>query len=414
MNELLLLTTSELSRRLRSRAFQLGTLAGVLGIAFAILLPFLTERASFSSDRVVLVGPPDLTGPARRLIAKTEDTAAELPAGTPVDEALLKRYKVGEALSLERAPGPQLHVTVYAKDISTLPHRPYGNALVPLNSAIVNGQPTERLSNVSDYPLEVRGVGTKFVNQDASQVAYSIGFTFLFLLYMVIVIQAGAIMSAIVEEKTSRLSEVLVATVNPANLLTGKVVASAVAAILQAAIWLVTAIVTGLFLTRLLASGTGHQAADATSFMRALDALPAFSGGAIFLFFLWFIIGFMQCALLIAGAAALVNRTEDSQSVTIPVLIPFIVAFGVASFALNEPNAGFVTATSFIPMFAPFVMFARSIVGSVPLWQEVLAIAINLVAIWLFAIGGGKLYRTGMISTGTAPSWRQVWAVLRS
>jgi ABC-type Na+ efflux pump permease subunit len=413
MSELLLITGAELSRRLRSRAFQLGTLAGVIGIFFVMLLPFITAKARISTDELILIGPKDLTAPARVLLSKTEDVTAELPAGTPVDEELLKAHKAAEALVLERTSAPQLKLTIYAKDISTLPRRPYANALAPLNTAVATGTATDKLTNFNDYQIEVRGVGTKFANQDASEVAYSIGFTFLFLLYMVIVIQASAIMSAIVEEKTNRLSEVLVSTVSPSNLLAGKVIASAIAAIAQAAIWLASAVGAGLILGRLLSSGTGHKAQAAERFMHALNALPAFSGGAVLLFFLWFVIGFMQCALLIAGVAALVNRVEDSQSVTIPVLVPFIIAFGIASFALNEPSATLVISTSFIPIFAPFVMFARSIVGSVPAWQQTLAIVINVIAIWLFAIMGGKLYRTGMLSSAS-PSLRQVWAVLRS
>jgi ABC-2 type transport system permease protein len=412
MNEVVTLALSELSRRLRSRVFLVGTGIGVAGIALAMLLPFFMHSARLQSAVLILVGPPELTAAAKPLLPSGLRVAAALPAETVVDEALLERYKASEALVLARAIRG-LHVTVYAKDLSQLSKRPYANTLFPLNAALAERRSLTDVVRLTDHPIEVRGVGTRFASQDASRAAFGVAFTFTFVLYLVILVQSSSIMSAVMEEKTNRIAEILVSIVDPANLLIAKIVASAVAAFIQVIVWLGTAAFFGAILLRHIARGRDESAGEAAKFSAALHA-GAFSEQAILLFFIWFTIGFLQSSLLIAGTAALVSRAEDAQSVMVPALMPIIAAFAIANIALADASAGWAVAASFIPTIAPFVMFARSVVSEVPVWQQALSVLTNVAAIWLLAVFAGKLYRAGMTSGGASPSLRQFIAILRS
>ncbi len=414
MNELWTLLRAETIRRLRSRVFVIATLGGVLGLGVTLLLPYaITTRADH--DVAVLIGPADLTAAAKELIKPGETVAAMLPPGTPVNEELFRAHKASEAIVLERGGDARLHVTVWAKDISQLSKRPYGDALAPLNAAVARGTPPSEAAGYQDFPIDVRGVDTKYASRDASMAASGIGFAFTFLLYIAVIIQSTSIMSAVVEEKTSRIAEILVSIVNPANLMVAKIISSAIAATIQVLVWLTAGAFIGIaILGNVAKSAKGPDAADAAAMSRALSASSAISVHAVLWFFIWFAVGFLQCSLLIAGVAALVTRTEEMQSITLPVIMPVAAAFILATFALNDPGAKAAVVTSYLPLFAPFVMYARSIVGNVPIWQQVVSLALNGACVWLFAVLGGKLYRAGMLSTGGPPNFKQFLAILRS
>jgi ABC-2 type transport system permease protein len=94
--------------------------------------------------------------------------------------------------------------------------------------------------------------------------------------------------------------------------------------------------------------------------------------------------------------------------------MPIVFAFIIAIAALGSPDAPLAVVCSYLPLLAPFVMFARIAVSNVPLWQIGISVAINLVALYVIAVLAGKIYRVGMLLYGRAPNFRQVWSVIRS
>jgi ABC-2 type transport system permease protein len=117
--------------------------------------------------------------------------------------------------------------------------------------------------------------------------------------------------------------------------------------------------------------------------------------------------------VLFAAGGSLVNRSEDVGSISGPLYIPILGAYIIAQFALQYPNAPNVVAFSFVPLLAPFVMFTRVVVGSVPAWQLVLSISINVLAAIALAWFSGRVYRVGMLLYGRFPSPRQIVAAMR-
>jgi ABC-2 type transport system permease protein len=143
-------------------------------------------------------------------------------------------------------------------------------------------------------------------------------------------------------------------------------------------------------------------------------SLTGISGHDVAGFVVFFLVGYLQMATLFAAVGSLINRTEDIGSLGAPLFIPIVGAFLIAMTALQVPEAPFVVVTSFIPLIAPFVMFARIVVSSVPLWQIALSLAINLAAIYAISVIGGKIYRIGMLLYGRPPKAAQLWHALRS
>jgi ABC-2 type transport system permease protein len=97
-----------------------------------------------------------------------------------------------------------------------------------------------------------------------------------------------------------------------------------------------------------------------------------------------------------------------------PVVLPVVAAFIIAISALAVPDSPAVVVTSFIPLIAPFVMFARIVVSSVPAWQVGLSLAINVIAIGVIAVLGGRIYRVGMLLYGRTPRPSQIWQAMKS
>jgi len=232
------------------------------------------------------------------------------------------------------------------------------------------------------------------------------------ILYLAIILNAQSILASVAEEKTSRIAELLAATVAPAQLLAGKILATAASGALQIALWIGAA----YFAAPLIAAqNTDPSAPAAASSTDALfGVLNTLGPPVVAAFAVFFLIGFIQFALLYAGAASLISRTEDIGSVVAPLVIPVVAGFLVAQVAVVAPNAANVVVLSMIPLLAPFVMFARIAVATIPLWQIALSLLINLGAIAVIAIFAGKLYRVGLLTYGRPPRLAQVWAVLRS
>jgi ABC-2 type transport system permease protein len=172
-------------------------------------------------------------------------------------------------------------------------------------------------------------------------------------------------------------------------------------------IWVVTAALLGGG-----ASSGGAEAAAAPSSgaLSGLGVIPPFELAG---FFIFFILGYLQLAMLFASAGSLISRTEDLGSVSGPLIIPVIGALFIAIAALGFPDAPWIVGASLVPLIAPFVMFARIAVSNVPVWQVALSLVINVAAVWVISILAGRLYRVGMLLYGRTPKLRQVWATIR-
>jgi ABC-2 type transport system permease protein len=227
---------------------------------------------------------------------------------------------------------------------------------------------------------------------------------------MLILINSQLVTSSVAEEKTSRIAELLVASVNPMALLSGKILAGGALALLQMVVWVGAAILSG--------HPTGgvppSQADDASDIFSLANVFDVLTPPVVVAFVIFFAIGFLQLSTIFAAMASLINRTEDLGSVTGPLTIPVVAALFVAIGALGSPDAPWAVITSFVPVISPFIMFARIAVSNVPLWQIMLSLAINLVALYLIVLFAGKVYRVGMLMYGRAPKFSQVWSVIRS
>ena len=412
MNTLGVVFTAEFTRRIRSRAFIAGSVIGAASIVLIAVLPALLGGAlSSSTKNVVLAGDPKLVATAKTLLAHDFEITATVPAlASPPTMAYLDAHGKASAVAVLTRRADGLHVVAYARDPSVF-REDFGRDLAPMQVALATNVPVERVAKHLDVPVEVRDVSGRFADVSAADAAKGIAYLFVMLLYLSILLNAQAIMTSVAEEKTSRIAELLVATLDPTRLLAAKILASAATGFIQLGVW----IVVGIFAGRAVTTMFSHQSASASSATSAsaFGALSV-SSGEILAFLAFFAVGFAQYGVLYAAAASLINRTEDLGSVAGPLVVPVVAGIILAQLGLQFPNSPNVVVCSMIPLISPFVMFTRIAVTDVPAWQIALSLGLDVAAAVLLAWLAGKVYRVGLLLYGRPPSLRQVIATLRA
>jgi len=400
VNDFIVVYSTELMRRIKSRPFQIGLLIGIVSIALFTKLPDLLRNAGSHQTNVVLAAPAAVLDRAKALLANDYAIVATTADATTPNAASLKSHDASAWIAITDAKG--LKVVVYAKDPSKN-WSTVGRRLAPLNVALATDVSQARLATLMSVPVDVQALDAHFSSAAQADAAEGIAFTLLIFLYMLILINSQLVMSSVAEEKTSRIAELLVASISPVPLLYGKIAVATTLALLQLFIWVTVGLLLG---------------ANGMHTGRSIDPGAILAGGVtateIVSFLILFLLGFGQLSMLMAGLGSLVNRTEDLGSVSIPVVMPVVFAFILAIVAIQVPDLPWIVGVSFVPLVSPFVMFARIAVTDVPIWQIALCVAINLVALWAIAIAAGKLYRVGMLLYGRAPNFKQVWQVIRS
>ncbi len=407
MNTVGVVFTAEFVRRIKSRAFIFGTIIGAASVLLISILPSILGGALTSAGkRIVLVGDSTLTATARTLLQRDFDVTATLPKldGKPTTAFLDAHGKASAVAVLVRA-ADGLHVTAYARDPSSF-RSGFGRDLAPLQVALATGVPVQRVAGHLTAPVDVRDIEGRFADANAADAAKGVAYLFVMLLYVSILLNAQSILASVAEEKTSRIAELLVAMIDPAQLLAAKILASAATGFIQLALWIATGIVGGRAVTQMFVRG--DVPADSGFGMLAISSTE------ILTFIVFFVVGFAQYGVLYAAAASLINRTEDVGSVSGPLAIPVVAAIVLAQLGLAFPNSANAVTFSMVPLIAPFVMFTRIAVSTVPVWQLVLSLAINVAAAVLLAYSAGKIYRVGLLLYGRGPSIKQIVATLRT
>lgn len=394
---------AEILRRIRSRVFKIGLAVGLVAIFLLMKMPTLLGAAFEGSNKIVIVGDPPVAASAKALLSHDYTVAATLPPQV-VTSTTLREHDAGAALDL-KAGNHGLAVTIYARDPSSMRRIQVERDLLPLQLELTMHRSPQEIATFERFPVDLQMIDSRFASSAQAQSAQGIAYTLLIFLYIMILMNSQFVMSSVAEEKTSRIAELLVACLEPSALLIGKVAACAVLALLQLVIWIAAG---ALF------SGGGVSANQSGNPFSLTGLFDVVTPGVLVAFLLFFVFGFLQFSTLLAAFASLVNRTEDLGSIAAPLFPLIIAAFFISLPALSSPDASWAVIFSFIPLFAPFVMFARIAVSDVPTWQIFASLLINAGALWLIAVFGGKLYRVGMLLYGRAPSLTQVLAILRA
>ena len=260
------------------------------------------------------------------------------------------------------------------------------------------------------------------------------------LIYIFVAMFSGMVMGSVIEEKSSRVVEVLVSSVKSIDLMFGKIIGVALVALTQFALWIVlTFAIVGIggaaFGPKLLQKmqgsntmeqtaqmatmGTGFNIQDAVATMEdsglktILTTLGNIHWGQLIIAFLvYFVLGYLLYASLFAAVGSAVENESDSQQLQLPITIPLIIGFFIALMAMRNPYSQVVWWGSMIPFTSPIVMLARIPYG-VPGWELILSIAILIATFALCAWASAKIYRAGILIFGKKSTWADLWKWLK-
>lgn len=261
-----------------------------------------------------------------------------------------------------------------------------------------------------------------------------IGGGFGYLIMMFIIIYGGFVMRSVIEEKTSRIIEVIISSVKPFQLMLGKIIGTSLAGITQFVIWIICGIlllslvmlVFGLTPTLDTNVSMPPGAADAFAGMQAdstvqlyIQELFLIPWAMLISFFLvYFILGYLIYSSIYAAIGAAVDNETDTQQFILPIILPLMLGIYVGFFSVfNNPHGPIAVAFSLFPLTSPIVMLMRLPgglgEGGVPIWQLVTSIALLVATflgiVWLAA----KIYRVGILMYGKKPSYKELFKWLK-
>lgn len=441
MSKIFLVLEREFLTRVRKKSFIIMTILAPLLFAGLMVVPMIIATMDDTKERSIAV--IDDSGLFKNKITETEYLKFVYLDGVTVSDIQSTFSESGYYAVLyigSMVANTPDAVILYSDK------QPSMDITSHISSAIKNEIETQKLKtydieNLDDIlksiKTNVRGRTIKWskdgeAKESSSELVFGLAYILSFLVYMLIFMFGSQVMRGVIEEKTSRVVEVIVSSVKPFQLMMGKILGIAAVSLLQIVIWLIltfglVSAAGSIFLdsskkvvaqketvTNLMEQAgvaqTVTEAADQPSF--ANEMMTALSninfvliiGGFIF----FFIGGYLLYAAMFAAVGSAVDSEADTQQLILPVTIPLILAIVVMVSGLKSPDGSLTFWFSIIPFTSPIIMITRLPYG-VPTWELALSAAllvISFVAItWLAA----KIYRVGILLYGKKHTWKEMW-----
>jgi ABC-2 type transport system permease protein len=260
-----------------------------------------------------------------------------------------------------------------------------------------------------------------------NEIKVIIGGLFGYLIMMFIVIYGNFVMRSVIEEKTSRIIEIIISSVKPYQLMMGKIIGNSLAGILQFLIWAIVGALLFFIASTFLglqmgasstmspemveAAGNIDKMAKIQMYLNEIANLPLAT--LIISFIIYFIGGYFLYSSFYAAIGAAVDSETDSQQFLLPIIMPLILGVYIGFFTvINDPHGTIATVFSIIPLTSPIVMLMRIPFG-VPLWQLALSIVL-LYGTFIFVVWfAAKIYRVGILMYGKKPTWKELYKWLK-
>ena len=428
MNKFLLIIQREFTTRVKKKSFII--LTTLMPFIFAALVFVPIWLASIEDDEQKTVALHDATGLYAGEL-KDDATYRFVPITDPNNSAYYS-----DTTSVEAVIVIQKDLTKKENGVTIFSHKEVAAGLLSYVENVLNErvrrdklaatgiQGIDRI--IEDIQSEVTVTTVKRnaegdTRSSNTAIAMTAGFLFTFMIYMFVMSYGGMVMQSVMEEKTNRIVELMVSSVKPFQLMMGKIIGISLVGFLQMAIW-------GIMLAAILfAAGSifglsATPAPETTAMMANGMPTPPTSGGdeiyaAItglpflemgILFALYFVGGYLLYASFFAAVGASVNEQEDSSQFMMPVVLIMVFGLYAAMGSAENTNGPLAFWASMFPLTSPIVMMVR-VPFSVPLWEELLSLALlygtAIAFVWLSA----RIYRVGILMYGKKPSLKEMW-----
>ena len=438
MGKLLVVFKREYLERVRSKWFLVGTLLGPVFFALITVVPMMISmktKASSSVSDVVII---DATGTgmganvAKALHERFPDGPA--PAVRTVDALSVPREEDRATLEVQHKERRGFLVldssTVAGRAAQYAGRNASSLGDVEIITSVVRQQVlAQRLQADGLDPARVNALTSTKLDLQTSKIGDNgrekgsgisnviFGYIVALLLYMMIVLYGQTILRGVMEEKTTRVAEVVVSSVSTDTLLAGKILGVGLVAVTQVLAWVVLSIVLTIYGLPIVTKGmtpdvvvdASAKAAQGGSAASAITAaMPSISLGTGLALLAFFILGFIFYSSLFAAIGAMVNSQEDVQQASMPVMLLLISSVIFMTPIMTNPGSTLATTMSLLPFSAPILMPLRMTLIPVP-WYEVLGSILGVVIACLLAIWvSARIYRVGLLMYGKRPTFGEL------
>jgi len=405
--------------RVRSKAFLITTLMvpALMGF-YAVIIPAMS-RADVDEIRVMVVDAG--TGLGDTLSSRLSDID-RLPFVMQSTETIresdleTRRTALSDAVRNNELDG----YIVLRPDPDTLARGQYyaretGNILIieTIESAVertilenwFDGEELDRLRRVQRTSLETITVSASGEETGGFLMAYASTMILGMLLYMTVLMYGQQMAMAIVEEKSSRLVEMIIGAVTATEYMLGKIVGVFLTGLTQLLIWLLMVAIMILGVLPALAIGAS---------MANFNLAEVLDVRVLAYFSVFFLLGYLMYATIFAAVGATCDSLQEMQQAMMPAIMPVIMAFMSTFYIMGNPNSFASRVLSFIPIFTPLTMFTRVNVSEPPFWEVWLGIFLLLATTAFTVWGAAKIFRATILFHGKRPSWREIIRMARA
>ena len=425
MNKILIIIQREFLKRVRTKGFIILTITMPFIMAALVFVPlWLSSIENDEQQKVAVIDPTGVY--AKALRASKSFAFSAQPVITEEMRSEDSPYDAVVAISgdLVKNNGK---VTIYShKEIP-------GNMLDYIQSKLNETVQKQKLEAtgiagldkiIDDVQRDVNMRTVKWSKEGDEQasstyVAIIVGGIFTLLIYIFVITYGGMVMQSVIEEKTNRIMELLVSSVKPFQLMMGKIIGVMLVGIAQMALWgvMLSIIMTvasvgfGVSQAQSIAAGqpmpspTMNMSQDTQELLTAIVNLPYAEIGLMFI--IMFVGGYLLYSSFFAATGASINEQEDANQFVVPITMITLFGLYAAMYSIENTDGPLAFWASLFPLTSPIVMMIRIPFG-VPLWQELLSIALLYASAFLMIWIGGKIYRVGILMYGKKPSIKEI------
>ena len=436
MNKIGIIITREFNERVRKKSFIITTiLMPLLMIGLMVAPSLMMLFAKGDQKSLVVIDQSGIIAPS----LEGDDEITFTPMDVTLDEARADSNIFGVLWIGSDVVDNPSNVKLYTNSSSSMSLE---SNLASQMEKIIERERLKRydIENLEQImqDVKVRVSFTTFRNDlseegedeeaTSSTIAYLLGLVLGMMLYMFLIIYGSMVMTSVIEEKGSRVLDVLVSSVNPFQLMMGKILGVASVAVTQIAIWGVLVCGIGAVVLPALMPEDVMQTVEAvqmgqmTSVEADIDAdlLSAVSlatdVGGLVMMFVWLLLflmgGFLFYSAMFAAVGSAVDSIQDANQLQTPITVPIILALILAMSVFNDPNSTLAFWGSIIPFTSPVVMMARVPFG-IPTWQIILSLVLLYASVVAMAWAAGKIYRVGIFMHGKKPSFKELLSWIR-
>ena len=409
IRQALVIARREFLERVRTKWFAAVTLLGPIGFAAMIVIPVLIAGQTTSGSRLQIA---DATGELGEKLAPALETGlhwtvTSVPADTS-DETLRARIAKSEINGYLRIPKDAVDggEIVYSGDnasstaVSAALHAAI-TATIQLERGSRMHLTPEQIAAITE-PANFRALHTTGESKGASGAAtYVIGYLLAFILYFVITLYCASVMRSVVQEKSSRVMELMCAAAKPRVLLSGKILGVGGAGLLQILLWMVMGGVMISYREQLLGLFGVHGAGAAM-------ALPEIAVSQLVVFILYFIVGYFFYSAMFAAAGSMVSSEQDIQQVQMPITLLLVIGMVCINIVSNDPRGGASVTMTNLPLWSPMLMPMRYVLGGATLGEVLLSLGILVASTAIMVAIAARIYRVGVLMYGKRPSLGEI------